>query len=86
MNRTRLVRILGLIALVAAVAALLLMLLPSAHGNTQPDWLAMLPVFFVGLLAPLSISENLHALAATPRPRQVVRAAQFQRPPPSQIF
>jgi len=78
-NRHR--RALLLIAAIAIGIALACMLIP--HGNSGgADWLAILPLFIVGLISPLS-------LLAPPVFEYIGRATEapplsilFQRPPP----
>jgi len=44
-----------LVAVIAIVAALMLMLAANAHSGSSAIWLAVLPVWFVGLILPLSL-------------------------------
>jgi len=44
-----------LIAAIAIGIALLFMLLPHGHSGGSPDWLAILPILFVGVISPLSL-------------------------------
>jgi len=71
-----------LIAAIAIAAALVLMLVPHAHAGNETVWLAILPVLFVGLISPLSVSP-------VPASFELCRASDapalqpsFQRPPP----
>jgi hypothetical protein len=70
------------IAIAAIVVALIAFLVPHGHGTVQPDWLAMLPVFFVGLIAPLSQLPLLPVLSLGQSPNAPGLASSFQRPPP----
>jgi hypothetical protein len=71
-----------LVAAIAIAAALVLMLAASAHSGSAAVWLAVLPVWFVGVIAPLKLlavpqwfdqSRAFDAPALQPS---------FQRPPP----
>jgi hypothetical protein len=73
------------VAAIAIVAALALMLIPQAHSGHAVDWLAMLPVLFIGLIAPQTLLATL-AIRDSIRTADVpVRHASFQRPPPFRI-
>jgi len=74
-----------LIAAIAIAAALVLMLAPQAHSGNASSWLAVLPVLFIGVVAPLRVlpaPECFDAVRASDAP-----ALQpfFQRPPPLQL-
>lgn len=71
----------------AIVVALVVLLVPNAHGNgpDQSLWLALLPVFFVGLIAPLDILPLFALLTLGHTPEAPALAPSFQRPPPSPI-
>jgi hypothetical protein len=71
------------IAIAAIVVALLALLAPHAHATGQPDWLAVLPVFFVGLIAPLSLLPLRRAASQGRTPETPELPQSFQRPPPS---
>jgi hypothetical protein len=70
------------IAIAAIAIALLALLVPTNHNCAQPDWLALLPVFFVGLIAPFSVLVPLAARSHNPAPRTPTLTPAFQRPPP----
>lgn len=75
------------VAVIAITFAVMLLLLP--HGDHTPDpsaWMALLPVLFVGLLAPLSLVSPRAVLSlgrATAAPELPSR---FQRPPPASVL
>jgi|HubBroStandDraft_1064217.scaffolds.fasta_scaffold23074_2 hypothetical protein len=75
-------RVLVVVALLAICAALLLLLVPQGHSTHAAPWLAMLPVFFVGLLTPFCLprpvvlAQRVRILSAP------CRLSRFQRPPP----
>ncbi|HWE86617.1 MAG TPA: hypothetical protein VG267_16865 [Terracidiphilus sp.] len=50
----------------------------AGHGL----WMAMLPVLFVGLVAPLELKRTRLALCASRRPSVPYLPSAFQRPPP----
>ncbi|MGA2571653.1 MAG: hypothetical protein ABSF23_14140 [Terracidiphilus sp.] len=70
------------VAAIAIVAALVLMLVPQAHSGDPGAWLAILPVLFVGVIAPL----RLLAFLERSNPGYTADAPAFepcfQRPPP----
>ena len=70
---------------VAAIAIAVIALLVPHTGNTadQQAWLALLPVFFVGLICSLSATKLLPALALEHGPEAPALAPSFQRPPPA---
>jgi hypothetical protein len=72
---------------VAAIAIAVIAMLVPHNGNTaeQPAWLALLPVFFVGLMTPLSLLPLLAVLRIGHAPEAPALAPSFQRPPPSQL-
>ncbi len=75
------------IALAAIVIALVVLFVPNVHGNSpdQSLWLALLPVFFVGLIAPLRILPLFALLTLGHASEAPALAPSFQRPPPSSI-
>jgi hypothetical protein len=82
MTERRYQRIWMAIAVIAIVVALALMLLPQAHSGNSSAWLAILPVLFIGVAAPLLLPAFLERLD----PRSASAAPDFepsfQRPPP----
>jgi hypothetical protein len=70
---------------VAVIAIAVIALLVPHYGNTadQPAWLALLPVFFVGLMAPLRLLPLLAVLQIGHAPEAPALAPSFQRPPPA---
>ena len=71
-----------LIATLAIGFALLLMLVPHGH-NGAADFVAILPLLFVGIVSPLSLLAPLAFEYVGRVPEAPVRVALFQRPPPS---
>ena len=69
---------------VAAIAIAVIALLVPHAGNTadQQALLALLPVFFVGLLSTLSMKPLLAVLTLGHAPDPPALAPSFQRPPP----
>jgi hypothetical protein len=74
------------IAVAAVTIAVIALLLPH-HGNTADHqaWLAILPVFFVGLIAPLSLPLLSAILTVGHAPQAPALAPSFQRPPPARL-
>ncbi|MGO9338159.1 MAG: hypothetical protein ACLPY1_11690 [Terracidiphilus sp.] len=70
-----------LIAAIAIGFALLLMLVPHGHAGTV-DFVAILPLLFVGIISPLSLLSPLAYVYAGRVPEAPEMAASFQRPPP----
>lgn len=72
------------IAVAAITIALVALLVPhiDAHGNLQPDWVALLPVFFVGLLVPFGLKPLMAVLSLGHAPSAPSLAASLPRPPP----
>lgn len=73
-----------LIAAIAIAIALLLSLLPHVHAGGSADWLAILPLLFVGVLSPLSLLVPVASACLGRTPATPVLPASFQRPPPFQ--
>jgi hypothetical protein len=78
-------RVLTLIALVAIVVALVFLLVPQGHSAHVQDWLALLPVYFVGLLLPLMMPVRVACRRTCPLPAAPVLANAFERPPPFRL-
>ncbi len=53
------------------------------HDATSGAWTAMLPVLFVGLLAPLSLISRKSMLSLGLTPSAPALPCSFQRPPPA---
>jgi hypothetical protein len=75
-------RLTFLIALVAIACAIVLMLIPHAQAADQGPVFAILPVLFIGLIAPLNLLSWLVFSRVVLTPDATVRPASFQRPPP----
>jgi bacteriorhodopsin len=75
------------VAIAAIMIALVVLLVPHGHGINpdQPAWLALLPVSFVGLIAPLSILPLRSLLVVCHAPVAPALAPSFQRPPPLRL-
>ncbi|MGA3134814.1 MAG: hypothetical protein ABSC88_02370 [Terracidiphilus sp.] len=73
-----------LIAAIAIGIALVCLLIP--HGNSgNADWLAILPLLFVGVISPLGLFAPLADEYVGRAPAAPVLPTRFQRPPPFQI-
>jgi hypothetical protein len=74
-----------LIAAIAIGFALVLMLalifVPHGHSG-GPEFVAILPLVFVGVISPLSLLAPMVFVYAGRVPEAPVVAASFQRPPP----
>lgn len=71
------------VAVAAIVIAVMALLVPHvAGGHEQPVWLAILPVFFIGLIVPLSLAPLPGFLSLDRAPEPPALAPSFQRPPP----
>lgn len=70
------------IAAIAVVAAMVLLLVPHADSGHGADWLAVLPVLFVGLISPLAWLMPLAYLRLGYAPDAPLPPPAFQRPPP----
>ena len=70
------------VAAIAILAAFALLVVPHAHSGPANAWLAMLPVFFVGLLTPLSLLRTAQSSIETYIPVAPALQPSFQRPPP----
>jgi len=71
-----------LIAAIAIGIALVCMLIPHGHSGGSPDWLAILPILFVGVISPLSLLPPLACAYAGRAPGAPALPSRFQRPPP----
>jgi hypothetical protein len=70
------------IAAIAIGIALLLLLVPHGHSGAAADFVAILPLLFVGIISPLSLLTPLGFAYAGRVPEAPLMAASFQRPPP----
>ncbi len=70
------------ITTIVIIAALVLMLVPQAHSGHAVNWLAILPVLFIGLLAPRTLFAPLAIRDSVRAPNAPALQASFQRPPP----
>jgi hypothetical protein len=78
-------RVWVLIAIAAIVIALVALIVPhhNANGPDQFAWLALLPVYFVGLIAPFNLPTLLSVLSLSYAAKAPDLAPSFQRPPPN---
>jgi hypothetical protein len=74
-----------LIAVIAIGIALLCLLVPHSHSGDGADWLAILPLLFVGVISPLSLFAPLAFVYLGRTPDAPALPASFQRPPPFQL-
>jgi hypothetical protein len=74
-----------LIAAIAIGIALLCLLVPHGHAGDGADWLAILPLVFVGFISPLSLFAPLAYEYVGRVPDAPVLPASFQRPPPFRL-
>jgi len=58
----------------------------SSRGDSSGVWMALMPVFFIGLIAPLSLIAPRAALCLGRAPSAPALPFLFQRPPPSFLF
>lgn len=58
----------------------------SSHDSSPAPLLALLPIFFVGLLAPLCLSLSGSTLSLGRPPAAPGLPFRFQRPPPAQLL
>jgi len=73
------------VAVAAIAVAIALLLAPHPAGAPSAHFLAILPVLFVGLLAPLSLLSPLARDSAPCLSEAPIVPASFQRPPPCAI-
>jgi hypothetical protein len=71
-----------LVAAIAIAAALVLMLVPHAHAGNQAEWLAILPVVFVGVISLLCVSPVPACFELRRASDAPALQPSFQRPPP----
>lgn len=74
-----------LVAVIAIGVALVLMLFPHVHPGSTGGWLAILPIFFVGVISPLSLLSPLAFVYLGRTPDAPARPSSYQRPPPLQL-
>jgi hypothetical protein len=72
-----------LVAAIAIVTVLLLLLVPQAHSASSVQWLAVLPVFFIGLLFSLDTPSKIGDLSTSYPPEAPSLRSYFERPPPN---
>ena len=74
-----------LIAAIVIGIALVCLLLPHGHTGSGADWLAILPLLFVGVISPLSLLAPLAYEYSGRVPDAPALHTLFQRPPPFRI-
>jgi hypothetical protein len=74
-----------LFAVIAIGVALVLMLIPHPHAGSAGGWLAILPVFFAGIISPLSLLAPLAFIDLGRTPDAHARPSTHQRPPPFRL-
>jgi hypothetical protein len=74
-----------LVAAIAIAAALVLMLAASAHSGSAAVGLAVLPVWFVGLIVPLSLLTVPQRFDHRRAFNTPALQPSFQRPPPFRL-
>ncbi|HTB97674.1 MAG TPA: hypothetical protein VK716_11740 [Terracidiphilus sp.] len=55
------------------------------HSAGTGTWLAVLPVLFVGLVSPLSVTSAVSTRSLSPAPAAPLLPVSFQRPPPHSV-
>jgi len=66
------------------MAALVLTLVPQAHSGHAVNWLVMLPVLFIGLIAPRTLFTPA-CDDVVGKPSAPALQASFERPPPFRL-
>ena len=74
-----------LIAAIAIGIALVCLLIPHGHSGNGADWLAILPLLFVGIISPLSLLSPLACEYIGRAPNAPALPSRFQRPPPFRL-
>jgi hypothetical protein len=85
MIRNRQQRLWFLVAAIAIGIALVLLLAPHPHSANSAAWLAILPIFFLGVISPLSLLSPLAYLFLGRTPDAPQLPSSFQRPPPFRL-
>jgi hypothetical protein len=66
----------------ALLSMLALTLVPHGHNGNAADFIAILPLLFVGIISPLSLFAPLAHVYVGRVPQAPALASRFQRPPP----
>jgi len=74
-----------LIAAMAIAVVLVFLLAPHAHGIDGGAWMAILPIFFAGVISSLSLLSPLGVVYLGRVPDSPVLPVSFQRPPPFRL-
>jgi hypothetical protein len=70
------------IAIIAIAVSLLLVMALHAQSADHADFIAILPLLFVGIISPLSLLSPLSWVYPGRTPDAPALPASFQRPPP----
>lgn len=71
-----------LVAAIVIGIALLALFVPHGHACGAPDWLAIVPVIFVGIISPLGHLSPVDNMPRGRLPGAPLLPALFRRPPP----
>jgi hypothetical protein len=71
-----------LLAVIAIAAALLCLVALHSSSGHGPDFAAILPLLFVGIISPLSLLPRMTYVYASLVPAAPALPIRFQRPPP----
>jgi predicted MFS family arabinose efflux permease len=74
-----------LIAAIAIMVALVLLLVPQMHSGHASVWLAILPVFFIGVIWLLCLLPASGSFSLAHAKEAPALQPSFQRPPPFTI-
>ena len=74
-----------LIAAIVIGVALVGILAAQTHSGNGADWLAILPLLFVGVISPLSLLAPMPIEYLGRTPDAPALPARFQRPPPFRL-
>jgi hypothetical protein len=74
-----------LIAAIAIVAALVLMLVPHGDAGHADLWLAVLPILFIGVIAPLRLLRSPECFDLSRSTDAPALQPSFERPPPFRL-
>jgi uncharacterized membrane protein len=78
-------RRLWLLVAAIAIVAVLCLLVQQTHSSNSVVWLAILPVFFIGLLFPLDTPWRAAIRSAGSALEPLFHRSSLQRPPPVRL-